>query len=165
MSVNTPSPRGSWSGLFNSGSVRQLMAAAHNSPDASSPAVTDGSLSGRLPVPGTTRPKEPSRALSQSPLKRGVAKSWSESSSRLQRNLSITGTRGPTLSGSPSMEKVEKPLNNKKLMVVLARDNKRYETTGLYLLAELIRSNSKHPTELHWRGMARADGDARQRIR
>ena len=128
VTVNTPSSRGSWSSLFNTGSVRQFMVGAQTSPDTGSPGTTDGGLSGRLPVPGALKPKEPSRALSQSPLKRGVAKSWSESSPRVQRNPSVTGTRGPTLSGSPVMEKVEKPLNNKKLVVVFAvRDNNRWE--------------------------------------
>lgn len=127
MAGNTPSSRGSWSSLFNTGSVRQFMTGAQNSPDTSSSGTTGGGLSGRLPVPGAMRPKEPSRTLSQSPLKRGIAKSWSESSPRVQRNLSITGTRGPTLSGSPSTEKVEKPVNDKKLVVVLAvRDNNRW---------------------------------------
>lgn len=124
VTVNTPSSRGSWSSLFNTGSVRQFMAGAQTSPDTGSPGTPDGGLSRRLPVPGALKPKEPSRALSQSPLKRGVAKSWSESSPRVQRNTSVTGTRGPTPSESPSMEKVEKPLNNKKLVVVLAVRNK-----------------------------------------
>lgn len=127
VTTNTPSSRGSWSSLFNTGSVRQFMAGAQTSPDTGSPRATDGGLSGRLPVPGTLKPKEPSRSLSQSPLKRGVAKSWSESSPRVQRKPSVTGSRGPTLSGSPPMEKVEKLLNNKKHVVVFAiRDDKRW---------------------------------------
>jgi hypothetical protein len=130
VTVNTPSSRGSWSGLFNTGSVRQFMTGAQNSPDTGSPGATDIGFPGRLPVPGATKPKEPSRALSQSPLKRGVAKSWSESSPHGQRNLSALGTWHPSLSESPPTEKVEKPLNNKKLVVVIAlRDNNRWETT------------------------------------
>jgi hypothetical protein len=135
VTANTPSSRGSWSSLFNTGSVRQFMAGAPTSPEAGSPVATDGGLSKRLPVPGGLKPKEPSRALSQSPLKRGVAKSWSESSPRIQRNPSVTGTRGPTLSGSPLMGKVEKPQNNKKLVVVPSvRDNKRWAMMDLQLV-------------------------------
>jgi hypothetical protein len=127
VSVNTPPSRGPWSSLFNTGSVRQFMSGAQGSPDTGSSGATDGGMPGRLSVPGAFKPKEPSRALSQSPLKRGVAKSWSESSPRVQRNISGAGTRGPTLSGSPPTEKVERPVNNKKLMVVLAvRDNNRW---------------------------------------
>jgi hypothetical protein len=130
VTVNTPSSRGSWSGLFNTGSVRQFMTGAQNSPDTGSPGVTDIGFPGRLPVPGATKPKEASRALSRSPLKRGVAKSWSESSPHGQRNLSALGTWHPSLSESPPTEKVEKPLNNKKLVVVIAlHDNNRWETT------------------------------------
>lgn len=99
------------------------MAGAQNSPDTGSSGATDGGMPGRLPVPGAMKSKEPSQALSQSPLKRGVAKSWSESSPRVQRNLTVVGTRGPALSGSPSTEKVEKPVNNKKLIMVAVRDN------------------------------------------
>ena len=117
--ANTPSSRGSWSSLFNTGSVRQFMVGAQNSPETGSPGVTDVGSSGRLPVPGAMKREEPSRALSQSPLKRGVAKSWSESSPRAQRNLSGMGTR-PTVSGFPSTEKVEKPVNNKKPTVVIS---------------------------------------------
>lgn len=128
--ANTPSSRGSWSSLFNTGGVRQFMAGGHNSPDTGSPGATDEGLPGRLPVPEA--PKEPSRTLSQSPLKRGVAKSWSESSPRIQRNPSAIGVRRPTLSESPSAEKVEKHLNNKKLVAVIAlRDNNRWVTTGV----------------------------------
>ena len=124
--ANTPSSRGSWSSLFNTGSVRQFMAGAQHSPDIGSPGVPDGGLSGRLPVPEAMKRKEPSRASSQSPLKRGVAKSWSESSPHAQNNLSVMGARRPMPSGSPSTEKMEKPLNNKKLVVVIAlRDDNR----------------------------------------
>ena len=130
--TNTPSSRGSWSGLFNTGSVRQFMAAAQNSPDTGSPRAMDIGLPGRLPVPGPVKPKEPSRTLSQSPLKRGIAKSWSESSPRAHHNLSVMGTRYPTLSQSPSTEKMEKPLNNKKLVVVITRrDTNRWEPMDL----------------------------------
>ena len=129
ITINTPSSRGSWSSLFNTGSVRQFMTGAQNSPDTGSSGTTDVGLPGRLPVPGTMKPKETSRTLSQSPLKRGVAKSWSESSSHGHRNLSALGTWHPTLPESPPTEKVEKPLNNKKLIVVMAlRDNNRWET-------------------------------------
>lgn len=129
VTANTPSSRGSWSSLFNTGNMRQFMAGAQTSPDTGSPGATDGGLSRHLPVPGALKPKETSRTLSQSPLKRGIAKSWSESSPRVQRKPSVTGAQGPTFSGSPPMEKPEKPLNNKKLVVVLAvRDNKRWET-------------------------------------
>ena len=131
--ANTPSSRGSWSSLFNAGSVRQFMAGTQNSPDAGSPGGTDGESSGRFPVPGALKIKEPSQALSQSPLKRGVAKSWSESSPRVQRNPSAIGVRGPTLPESPPAEKVVKPLNNKKLVVVLAvLDKSRWGTTNSY---------------------------------
>jgi len=130
--VNTPSSRGSWSGLFNTGSVRQFMTGAQNSPDTGSSGTTDVGFPGRLPVPGAMKAKEPSRTLSQSPLKRGIAKSWSESSPHGQRNPSALGTWHPTLSESPSTGKVEKPLNNKKIVVVIAlRDNNRWETTDL----------------------------------
>lgn len=130
--VDTPPSRGSWSSLFNTGGVRQFMAGAQNSPDTGSPGVTDAGLSGRLPVPGAVKPKEPSRASSQSPLKRGVAKSWSESSPRAQRNPSTVGTRPTTLSEAPLTEKVEKPANNKKLVVsVVPRDTNRWEITDL----------------------------------
>ena len=130
--VDTPPSRGSWSSLFNTGGVRQFMAGAQNSPDTGSPGATDAGLSGRLPVPGAMKPKEPSRASSQSPLKRGVAKSWSESSPRAQRNPSTMGIRPTTLSEVPSTEKAEKPPNNKKLVVSAApRDTNRWETTDL----------------------------------
>jgi len=123
--VNAHSYRSSWSGLFNTGGVRQFMVGAQISPDTGSPGTTDVGLSGRLPVPGAVKPKEPSRASSQSPLKRGVAKSWSEASPRAQRNPSVTGARRPIPPEPPSME-VEKPLNNKKCVVVVAlRDNDR----------------------------------------
>lgn len=131
--TNTPSSRGSWSSLFNTGSVRQFMAGAQNSPDTSSPGATDVGLSGRLPVPGAMKREEPSRTLSQSPLKRGVAKSWSESSPRAQRNLPGMGTRRPTVSGSPSTEKVENPTNNKKpVITIVPRDINRWAMPGLY---------------------------------
>jgi len=130
--VDTPPSRGSWSSLFNTGSVRQFMAGAQNSPDAGSPGTTDAGLSGRLPVPGATKPREPSRASSQSPLKRGVAKSWSESSPRAQRNPPAMGTRPTTLSEAASTEKAEKPPNNKKLVVsAVPRDINRWEITDL----------------------------------
>ena len=130
--ADTPPSRGSWSSLFNTGGVRQFMAGAQNSPDTGSPGATDANLSGRLPVPGTMKPKEPSRASSQSPLKRGVAKSWSESSPRAQRNPSAMGTRPTTLSEAPLKEKAEKPSNNKKLVVsAVPRDTNRWETTDL----------------------------------
>ena len=153
--VHTPSSRGSWSSLFNTGSVRQFMAGTHGSPDASSPGVTDVGSPGRLPAPGAIRPREPPpRTLSQSPLKRGVAKSWSESSGHVQRNPSVTGTRRPTLSEFPSTEKVEKPLNNKKLVVVIAlRDNTRWEQRIYNPRAELTGRICKRPAELH-HGMA-----------
>jgi len=129
---DTPPSRGSWSSLFNTGGVRQFMAGAQNSPDTGSPGATGAGLSGRLPVPGATKPKEPSRASSQSPLKRGVAKSWSESSPRAQRNPSAVGTRPTTLPEAPSTEKAEKPPNNKKIVVsVVPRDTNRWETTDL----------------------------------
>ena len=130
--ANTPSSRGSWSSLFNTGGVRQFMVGAQISPDAGSPGATDVGLPGRLPVPGAMKPKEPSRTLSQSPLKRGVAKSWSESSPRVQRNPSAIGAQYPTLSESRSTEKMERSLNNKKLVVAIAlRDNDRWETMGV----------------------------------
>ena len=130
--VNTPPSRGSWSSLFNTGGVRQLMAGTQDSPETGSSGATDMGLSGRLPVPGAVKPKEPSRASSQSPLKRGVAKSWSESSPRAQRNLSAVGTRPPVLSEHPLTEKVEKPSNNKKPVVTAApHDTNRWETTDL----------------------------------
>ena len=112
--------------------MRQFMVGAQGSPDTDSPGATDVGSPGHLPVPGAMKPKEPSRTLSQSPLKRGVAKSWSESSPHVQRNLSVTGIQRPTLSKSPSTEKVEKHLNNKKLVVVVAlSDNNRWETMNL----------------------------------
>ena len=131
--ANTPSSRGSWSSLFNTGSMRQFMAGAQNSPDTSSPGTTDVGLSGRLPVPGAMKHKEHSPALSQSPLKRGVAKSWSESSPRAQNNLSVMGARRPALPESPPTEKVEKLLNNKKHVVVTPlRDTHRWEKLRIY---------------------------------
>ena len=101
------------------------MTGAQTSPDAGNSGTTDGGLSGRLPVPGALKPKESSRTLSQSPLKRGVAKSWSESSPRVQRNPPVAGTRGPALSGSPSVEKVEKSLDNRKLVLHAVHDDQR----------------------------------------
>ena len=127
--LNTPSSRGSWSSLFNTGSVRQFMAGAQNSLDTGSSGATDIGSSGRLPVPGTMRPTELSRTSSLSPLKRGVAKSWSESSPRAQRNVPGIGTRRATPLEPPSTERVEKPLNNKKLVIVTLRDTSRWETT------------------------------------
>ena len=89
-------------------------------------------LPGRLPVTGAVNPKEPPRASSQSPLKRGVAKSWSESSPRAQRNLSVMGTRPPALSGLPSTGETDKPLNSKKPVVkIISRDTNRWETADL----------------------------------
>lgn len=126
--VNTPSSRGSWSSLFNTGNVRQFMAGAQNSPDTGSPGAADVGLSGRLPVPGAMKREEPSRTLSQSPLKRGVAKSWSESSPRAHRNLPVMVTQRPTVSESPSTERAEKPLKNKKFVVLtgaVPRDTNR----------------------------------------
>lgn len=163
--VHTPSSRGSWSSLFNTGGVRQFMAGAHGSPDGSSPGAADVGSPGRLPVPGAVKPREPPpRTLSQSPLKRGIAKSWSESTSHVRRNPSVTGTRRPTLSEFPTTEKVEKPLNNKKLVVVTPpRDNPRWEQRIYNLRAELTGQICKRSAELH-HGMARADGDACHRI-
>lgn len=164
--VHTPSSRGSWSSLFNTGSVRQFMAGAHGSPDAGSPGVTDVGLPERLPVPGAVKPREPpARTLSQSPLKRGVAKSWSESTGHVRRNPSVTGTRRPMLSEFPTTEKVEKPLNNKKLVAVIAlRDSPRWEKRIYYnLRAVLTGKICKRSAELP-HGMARADGDACHRI-
>jgi hypothetical protein len=106
------------------------MSSAQVSPDTGSPVATDADSSGRLPVPGAMERKESTRTLSQSPLKRAVAKSWSEASPRIQHNLSAVGAQRPTLSGSPPTEKVEKPLNNKKIVVAIVQCNiDRWEIT------------------------------------
>lgn len=134
-----PSSRGSWSSLFNTGSMRNFMASMQESQETSDPSQTE--VPGQIPVPkGEDTHRDLHRVSSDSPLKRSIAKSWSDpSTSAPTKPIARPSSRRPTFSQAVITNDVSEHHCGKTLVAVTSVSAyERFVLTGMHSLEMMI---------------------------